>query len=119
MVQSTDNAGPEDKSAPTQPQRQEGPQHQPMKVDDSEAISTYSNFCRVHGTPEELIIDFGLLSRPSDAPVDALMIDQRVVLNYYTAKRLAALLQMSVQRHEAAFGVLEMDVQKRLKPGVQ
>jgi hypothetical protein len=27
-------------------------------------------------------------------------------------------LQMSLQRHEAAFGVLETDVQKRVMPGV-
>ena len=41
-----------------------------------------------------------------------------IIVNYYTAKRMLAALQMSVQRHEAAFGVLETDVQKRVKPGV-
>ena len=45
-----------------------------------------------------------------------LVITQRIVVNYYTAKRLLAALQMSVQRHEAAFGVLETDVQKRVQP---
>jgi hypothetical protein len=36
-------------------------------------------------------------------------------MNFYTAKRLLAALQMSVQRHEDTFGELELDVQKRLK----
>jgi len=31
-------------------------------VSDANVISSYANFCRVTGTPEELIIDFGLKS---------------------------------------------------------
>ncbi len=34
----------------------------------SKAIASYANFCRVTGTPEELIIDFGLNSSPSGFP---------------------------------------------------
>jgi len=37
-------------------------------------------------------------------------------MNYYTAKRLLHALSLSVQRHEAVFGVLETDIQKRVKP---
>ena len=37
----------------------------------------------------------------------------------FTAKRLLAALQMSVQRHEAAFGVLETDIQKRVQPSAR
>ena len=33
----------------------------------------------------------------------------------YPAKRLLAALSMSVQRHEAVFGVLETDINKRLR----
>jgi hypothetical protein len=39
---------------------------------------------------------------------------QRVVMNYYTAKHLLHALQLTVQRHEAVFGALETDVQKRV-----
>jgi hypothetical protein len=28
-----------------------------IQIDDSKVIASYSNFCRVTGTPEELIID--------------------------------------------------------------
>jgi len=42
---------------------------------------------------------------------------QRTVLNFYTAKRLLHALHLTLERHEAAFGVLEIDVQKRITPG--
>ena len=43
---------------------------------------------------------------------------QRIIVNFYTAKRLLAALQMSVARHEAVFGVLETDINKRVRPGL-
>lgn len=91
-------------------------QQQRLEVDDSQVQACYANFCRVNGTPEELIIDFGLNSQPFGAPEKPLQVNQRLVVNYFTAKRLLAALQMSVQRHEAAFGVLETNVQKRVLP---
>jgi hypothetical protein len=91
-------------------------QQQRIEVDDSTAQVCYANFCRVNGTPEELIIDFGLNSQPFGTPEKPLAVSQRLVVNYYTAKRLMGALQLSVQRHEAAFGVLETNVQKRVVP---
>jgi hypothetical protein len=84
-------------------------------VDDiSIAAASYANFCRVTGTPEELIIDFGLNSQPFGVPTEPVHITQRIVTNYYTAKRMLHALHLSVQRHEQAFGVLETDVNKRV-----
>jgi len=103
-------------SDPTQAQRAQ--QAQQLNIDASKAQACYSNFCRVTGTPEELIIDFGLNSQPMGVPTEAIPVTQRIIVNYFTAKRMLAALHMSVQRHEAAFGVLETDVQKRVKPGV-
>ena len=102
-----------DQPAAAQPQQQ----RQQIELDDTGISARYANFCRVNGTPEELIIDFGLNAQPFGAPADTLKVNQRLVINYYTAKRLLAALSMSVQRHEAAFGVLETDVQKRVLPG--
>ena len=85
-----------------------------VQVDDSDASCSYANFCRVTGSPEELIIDFALNPQPMGVPSEAIDIDQRVVMNYYTAKRMLAALQMSIQRHEAVFGVLETDINKRV-----
>lgn len=85
-----------------------------VEVEDKEALCTYANFCRVTGTPEELILDFGLNSQPYGVPTEPVQVKQRIVTNYYTAKRMLQALHLSVQRHEQAFGVLETDVQKRV-----
>lgn len=90
------------------------PEQQRVQVDDTRASTSYANFCRVTGTPEELIIDFGLNAQPFGMPTEPVVITQRLVTNYYTAKRLLHALHLSVQRHEQAFGVLETDVQKRV-----
>jgi hypothetical protein len=87
-----------------------------VEVDDSHVTASYANFCRVTGSPEELIIDFGLNPQPVGVPKNPITVTQRVIVNYYTAKRLLHALSLSVQRHEAVFGVLETDIQKRVKP---
>jgi hypothetical protein len=105
--------------AEKQPQQQQQRQPVQLQVNDEGAIACYANFCRVTGSPEELIIDFGLNPQPVGVPKDPIDVKQRIIVNFYTAKRLLAALQMSVQRHEAVFGVLETDIQKRLRPGLQ
>ncbi|XZE53661.1 DUF3467 domain-containing protein [Planctomycetaceae bacterium SH139] len=91
---------------------------QPVQVQvlDDQATATYANFCRVTGSPEELIVDFGLNPQPIGVPKDPIRVNQRIILNFFTAKRLLAALQMSVARHEAVFGVLETDINKRVRP---
>jgi hypothetical protein len=100
-------------------QSQPAQRPQPNAVDDSKAVPLYANFCRVTGTPEELIVDFGLNVNPFDATGAPVEVSQRIIVNYYTAKRLLQTLAMTVQRHESIFGVLETDVQKRVSPAAQ
>ncbi|MFN3153330.1 DUF3467 domain-containing protein [Bremerella sp.] len=90
-----------------------------VELDESGAIACYANFCRVTGTPEELIIDFGLNTQPMVQSQEKIKVQQRIILNYYTAKRMLGALHMAVQRHEAAFGALETDIQKRVIPSAQ
>jgi hypothetical protein len=90
-----------------------------VEVDDKNVLCLYANFCRVTGTPEELILDFGLNAQPFGVPTEPVEVKQRIVTNYYTAKRMLQALGMSVQRHEQAFGVLETDVQKRVVGGAR
>jgi hypothetical protein len=100
----------------------QGPQQPPriqVQIDDSRAVACYANFCRVTGTPEELIIDFGLNPQPIGIPTQPINIAQRIITNFFTAKRMLHALQLTIQRHEATFGVLETDVQKRVRPGLQ
>ena len=84
-----------------------------IDINDSKCFASYANFCRVTGTPEELVVDFGLNKQVGAQVSEPIDISQRIVVNFYTAKRLLAALRMAVQRHEAAFGTLETDVQRR------
>ena len=105
-------------AAPAQGQQQPQQQQQ-VTLDDTSAIACYANFCRVTGTPEEIILDLGLNAQPFSVPQSPVKVTQRLILNYYTAKRLLAALSMTLQRHEQTFGVLETDVQKRVRPGAR
>lgn len=97
-------------SSPSAPQRAGQ-----VEVDDSQAVAMYANFCRVIGTPEELILDFGLNPQPVGTPTQPIVTNQRIIVNLFTAKRLLQVLQMTVERHEGAFGALETDVQRRVR----
>jgi len=109
---SKEEAGKEQEQASTPSDK--GQQQQRVQVEDAGAACSYANFCRVTGTPEELIVDFGLNTQPFGVPAEPVQITQRIVTNYFTAKRMLHALHLSVQRHEQAFGVLETDVQKRV-----
>jgi hypothetical protein len=84
-------------------------------VDATGLLSTYTNWYRVTGTPEELVIDFGLNPQMGQVPTEPIKLSTRLVMNFYTAKRLLNALQFAVQRHESFFGVVEVDVQKRVR----
>ncbi|HKI34590.1 MAG TPA: DUF3467 domain-containing protein [Gemmataceae bacterium] len=95
-----------------QPAQAQAPQ---FTVDAAGLLSTYTNWYRVTGTPEELVIDFGLNPQMGQAPSEPIKLSTRLVMNFYTAKRLLNALQFAVQRHESFFGVVEVDVQKRVR----
>jgi hypothetical protein len=113
MAENAEKETIEETKAPAPQQQQQMVQ---VEVDDSHVTASYANFCRVTGSPEELIIDFGLNPQPVGVPKNPIGVSQRVIVNYYTAKRLLHALSLSVQRHESVFGVLETDIQKRVKP---
>ncbi len=111
---------PEAAAAPAASPAEQAQTQQPVQVqvEDQNALALYANFCRVTGSPEELIIDFGLNPQPIGVPKDPIQVKQRIIVNFFTAKRLLAALQMSVARHESVFGVLETDINKRVRPGL-
>lgn len=97
------------------PEGTQNPQVQQTEVfvDDSGTVPSYSNFCRVTATPEEVIMDFGLNPQPFATGRQDVKANQRLVMNFYTAKRLLTALGMTIQRHEATFGSIELDVRRR------
>ena len=105
----------EAKQQPVTEKGEEGKQIR-ITLDDSQVKAFYSNFCRVTGTPEEVIIDFSLNPNPFSQQDQTVKVDNRLVLNYFTAKRLYAALQQTIMRHEQNFGVIELNVRRRLSP---
>jgi hypothetical protein len=92
-------------------------QGMPQFAMDSSTLSTvYTNFCHVTFTPEELILDFGLNTQTPPTPTQPIKLTHRVVMNFYTAKRLMNGLHFAVSRFESLFGPLELDFQKRMRP---
>jgi len=82
-------------------------------LNDQDAHAGYSNFARVTATPEEVIIDFALNPNPFLAGKQEVNVNNRLIMNFYTAKRLLSALAQTLQRHEGAFGVVELDVRRR------
>ena len=87
-----------------------------ITLDDKDVEASYTNFCRVTGTPEEIIVDFALNPNPFSRQDQTVKVDKRLVMNQFTAKRLFAALQQTILRHEQNFGVIELNVQRRLSP---
>ena len=84
-----------------------------VHLNDKGAHAAYSNFARVTATPEEVIVDFALNPNPFLAGKQEVDVCQRLIMNFYTAKRLLSALAMTMQRHEQTFGVVELDVRRR------
>ncbi len=99
--------------APTNQQAQ-------LPINDGEMESLYVNFFRVTGNPDEVLLDLGMYSQVTQAtgpePVD---LTHRLIMNFVTAKKLAEVLRVVVARHEQAFGVIEVDPNRRLRFNAQ
>jgi hypothetical protein len=89
-----------------------------FSVDSSELSTVYANFCRVTGTPEELVLDFGLNTQMVPTPREPIKVTHRLVLNFFTAKRLLGALHIALQQHEQVYGALEVDIGKRMRQPV-
>lgn len=74
----------------------------------------YANFVSLSGAAEEVILDFGMNTDPAGQPNAAVNLSHRLVLSYFTAKRLAIALEACLGRQEAVFGVVDTDIARRI-----
>jgi hypothetical protein len=95
---------------------QQGPQTE-IVLDDKHAHIAYANFARVTATPEEVIIDFALNPNPFMQGRQEITVAQRLILNFYTAKRLLMALNHTLARHEQTYGQVELNLLSRARPG--
>ena len=89
-----------------------------VQVDVSKMQPVYCNFFRLSlsSSTEEILMDVGLhtgIMIPGG--MEPIALTHRLVMNPFVAKRLIESLRQIVVRHEQAFGVLEVDPQKRLR----
>ena len=125
MAKRNDNDAevPADKPVEEQARQQTGQQQVRVRLDERNMTTSYANAFRTNGTAEEVMLDFGLNlvgppSREGDQAEIIFRVNNRVILNYYSAKRLALTLSQLLRRHEEQFGELELDVAKRRKDAV-
>lgn len=116
-----------DKPIEEQAREQTGQRQVRLRIDERNMRSGYANAFRTNGTAEEVMLDFGLnvvspaTQRPDKEgkqqaqPEIIFQVSERIILNYYSAKRLAITLSQLIRQHEDQFGELEMDVAKRRK----
>ncbi|MEM6505700.1 MAG: DUF3467 domain-containing protein [Planctomycetota bacterium] len=82
-----------------------------VKVNDANMTTTYANAFRQHANQHEVIVDLGVnvaAKGPSGQVEMQLNIDNRLVMNHVTAKRMAGMLAQIVQAHEKQFGEIKV-----------
>ena len=81
-----------------------------VQFDVSGLQSSYANVCNVSSTREEVVLAFGVNSVWERAQANIqVQLTNRIVLNPYSAKRLAAVLNRVVAEYETKFGTLKDD----------
>lgn len=93
-----------------------------VQMDEREMSTSYANAFRTNATSDEVFIDFGvnlIVPSPSGGQPDGqaeqpvgqltLKLNDRVILNYRTAKRLAIMLGQVIRHHEERFGEIKLE----------
>ncbi|MBL7132685.1 MAG: DUF3467 domain-containing protein [Phycisphaerae bacterium] len=91
-----------------------------LRLDERNLHTSYANAFRSDATPDEVMLYFGLnLINPVAAqqgnPEIIFQANERIIMNYAMAKRLALTLGQVIRRHEEQFGEIELDMSKRRK----
>ncbi len=102
-------------SSYSQPDSQEKQASSGWKLDTGSAKTVYANYFKIDGTPEELVMDFGLIPTAQNPAAKPIKIETQLVMSFYSAKRLLSALEGTIADHEKVFGVIETDIRKRAK----
>ncbi len=112
-------------------QEQTGRTQVRLRVDERGLNTAYANAFRSNATAEEVIIDFGLnlvVQGPQQQQQQQqqqqegqqqqaeilFQANNRIIMNYYSAKRLAITLGQLIRRHEEQFGELKLNASERV-----
>jgi Protein of unknown function (DUF3467) len=87
-----------------------------IQFDVSNLQNSYANVCNVSSTREEVVLAFGVNTVWERAQVNQpVQLTNRIVLNPYAAKRLAAVLNRVLAEYESKFGSLKDDPKPQAK----
>jgi hypothetical protein len=89
-----------------------------VRIDERNLQTSYVSGFRPTMTAEEVMLDFGLnLIRPTgnkEHPYELVFqANNRLVMSYFSAKRLAIALGQIIRRYEQQFGEVELNAAKR------
>ena len=89
-----------------------------VRIDESNVKTSYASGFRPVATAEEVIMDFGLnlarLTGDKETPYEVVFqANNRVIMNYYSTKRLVLALGQIIRRYEEKFGELELNAANR------
>lgn len=103
-------------SKETKSEETPAPQQAQIQVDTTGLKTFYSNVVGIAANINELYLTFGVNSDPyNPAPTEAVKLDSRVIMTPDAAKRLCLNLNATLAAFEQRFGVIELDLQKRIK----
>ena len=109
----------ENKNLEDQAAQQTGQAKVRLRVDQRDMNVTYANSFRPVPSTEEFTLDFGInqtfpINDDSQANAEIVFgVESRIVMNYYTAKRLALSLNEVVGKYEEQFGELKLNANAR------
>jgi hypothetical protein len=87
-----------------------------IQFDVSNLQNSYANVCNVSSTREEVVLAFGVNNVWERAQANQpVQLTNRIVLNPYAAKRLAAVLNRVLAEYESKFGSLKDDPKPQAK----
>ena len=96
----------------SQPQQQAAQ----VQVDTKNLQTTYANVVGIAANINEVYLTFGVNTDPyNPAPTEPEKLDSRVIMTPDAAKRLCLNLNATLAAYEQRFGVIELDLQKRIR----
>ena len=99
----------EETQQPTQPQSQ-------IQIDTAGIQTSYANVVGIAANINEVYLTFGVNTDPyNPAPTEPVKLDNRVIMTPDAAKRLCLNLNATLAAYEQRFGVIELDLQKRIR----
>ncbi len=109
-----------DEQVQQQAQAQTGRRQIRLRVDERTVKTSYANAFRTHASLDEVILDLGLnmpnpVTQGQERADMVFQVNDRVIMNFHSAKRLAIALGQIIRRYEEQFGELKLNPDERRK----